>query len=104
MTSRTTEPINKCRFIKKPHSAIICGATDCGKTEFTLNLLETKYKDFFKYIIIVCPTWRYNQTYLKRTWLFNDPKHVFLVNPKKKIVPKSKDPLNDTLKVVFFFF
>ena len=32
------------RFIKKPHAAIICGATDCGKTEFTLNLLETEYK------------------------------------------------------------
>ena len=67
-------------FIKKPHSAIICGATDCGKTEFTLNLLETKYKDIFKYIVIVCPTWRYNKTYLRR---------------------KSKDPLNDTLKVFF---
>ena len=34
------------RFIKKPHAAIICGATDCGKTEFTLNLLETEYKQF----------------------------------------------------------
>ena len=52
-------------FIKKAHSAIICGATDCGKTEFTLNLLETEYKQFFKYIIIICPTWRYNKTYLK---------------------------------------
>ena len=37
----------ECRFIKKPHSAIICCATDCGKTKFTLHLLETKYKDFF---------------------------------------------------------
>ena len=34
------------RFIKKAHSAIICGATDCGKTEFTLHLLETEYKQF----------------------------------------------------------
>ena len=51
----------ECKFIKKAHAAIICGATDCGKTEFTLNLLETEYKQFFKYIIIICPTWRYNQ-------------------------------------------
>ena len=51
------------RFIKKPHAAIICGATDCGKTEFTLNLLETEYKQFFKYIVIICPTWRNNKTY-----------------------------------------
>ena len=33
-------------MLKKAHSAIICGATDCGKTEFTLNLLETEYKQF----------------------------------------------------------
>ena len=90
----------ECKFIKKAHAAIICGATDCGKTEFTLNLLETEYKQFFKYIIIICPTWRYNQTYLKRKWLFNDPDHVYLVNPKE-FVPESKDPLNDTLKVFF---
>ena len=70
-------------MLKKAHSAIICGATDCGKTEFTLNLLETKYKDFFKYIVIICPTWRYNKTYLKRKWLFNDPDHVYLVDPKE---------------------
>ena len=88
------------RFIKKPHAAIICGATDCGKTEFTLNLLETEYKDFFKYIVIICPTWRNNKTYLKRKWLFNDPDHVFLVDPKE-FCSKSKDPLNDTLKAFF---
>ena len=95
-----SSPTPECRFIKKPHSAIICGATNCGKIEFTLHLPETKYKDFFKYIVIVCPTWRYNQTYLKRTWLFNDPEHVFLVDPKE-LFTKSKDPLNDTLKVFF---
>ena len=37
---------SECKFIKKAHAAIICGATDCGKTEFTLNLLETEYKQF----------------------------------------------------------
>ena len=94
MTSTTLE------FIKKAHSAIICGATDCGKTEFTLNLLETEYKQFFKYIIIICPTWRYNKTYLKRKWLFNDPDHVFVVD-RKELFSKSIDPLNDTLKVFF---
>ena len=94
MTSTTPE------FIKQAHSAIICGATDCGKTEFTLNLLETEYKQFFKYIIIICPTWRYNKTYLKRKWLFNSPEYVFLVDPKE-LFSKSKNPLNDTLKVFF---
>ena len=87
-------------MLKKAHSAIICGATDCGKTEFVLNLLETKYKDFFKYIVIICPTWRYNKTYLSRKWLFNDPEHVFLVDPNE-FATKSKDPLNETLKAFF---
>ena len=87
-------------MLKKAHSAIICGATDCGKTDFTLNLLETKYKDFFKYIVIICPTWRYNRTYLRRRWLFNDPEHVFLVDPNE-FATKSKDPLNETLNAFF---
>lgn len=82
------------------HSAIICGATACGKTEYVLDLLETKYRNFFKYIIIVCPTWRCNKTYLKREWLFQDPEHVFVIDPNE-LCKKSKDPLNDTLKVFF---
>ena len=45
-------------MLKKAHSAIICGATDCGKTEFTLNLLETEYKDFFQ-------IYRYYLSYLE---------------------------------------
>ena len=87
-------------MLKKAHSAIICGATDCGKTEFVLNLLETEYKSFFKYIVIICPTWRYNKTYLSRKWLFNDPEHVFLVDPNE-FATKSKDPLNETLNAFF---
>ena len=87
-------------MLKKAHSAIICGATDCGKTEFVLNLLETEYKDFFKYIVIVCPTWRYNKTYLGRKWLFDDLEHVFLVDPNE-FATKSKDPLNETLNAFF---
>ena len=65
-----------------------------------LICLKQNTNSFFKYIIIICPTWRYNQTYLKRKWLFNDPEHVFLVDPKE-LFSKSKDPLNDTLKVFF---
>ena len=54
------------RFIKKAHAAIICGATDCGKTEFTLNLLENRIQNsFLKYIVIICPTWRNNKNLFK---------------------------------------
>ena len=54
------------RFIKKPHAAIICGATDCGKTEFTLNLLETEYKQFFN----ACVKGHLEPTHLKSSPLF----------------------------------
>ena len=87
-------------FVNHAHSAIICGATGSGKTEFVLDLLQKEYRNFFKYIIIICPTWRYNKAYLTRKWLFNDPDHIFLVNPNE-LLPKSDDPLNDTLKVFF---
>ena len=29
---------------RDPHSAIICGATGCGKTVFVLDLLEEHYR------------------------------------------------------------
>jgi len=87
-------------FVNHAHSAIICGATGSGKTEYVLNLLQGEYRNFFKYIIIICPTWRYNKAYLNRKWLFNDPDHIFLVDPNE-LLPKSDDPLNDTLKVFF---
>ncbi len=51
-------------FPKHAHLAILFGATGCGKTEFVLDLLETEYKKFFEYIIIVCPTWMHNKAYL----------------------------------------
>ena len=86
--------------VNHAHSAIICGATGSGKSEYVLDLLEKEYRNFFKYIIIICPTWRYSKAYLNRKWLFNDSKHIFLINPNE-LLPKSDDALNDTLKVFF---
>ena len=87
-------------FVDHAHSAIICGATGSGKTEFVLDLLEGEYHNFFTYIIIICPTWRYNKAYLNRKWLFKDAEHIYLVNPQE-LLPKSDDLLNDTLKLFF---
>ncbi len=87
-------------FIDHAHSAIICGATGSGKTVYVLDLLEKDYRKFFKYIVIICPTWRYNKAYLNRKWLFNDHEHIFLVDPSELLSKsKSEDPLNDTLKI-----
>ena len=79
-------------FPKRAHSAIICGATDCGKTEFVLDLLETEYQRFFDYIIIICPTWMHNKAYLNRPWFFKDDCPSWY--------PKSSDWLNECLKLV----
>ena len=52
---------------KYPHSAIICGQTGCGKTEFVLNLLEVGYRGVFRHIVIFCPP-------------FNGTRHTKIVN------------------------
>ena len=65
-------------FPKFPHVAMYVGATACGKTEYLLKLLETKYRDHFEYIVILCPTILDNKTYLSRKWIFDD-NNVFLV-------------------------
>ena len=42
------------------HSAIICGQTACGKTEFVLDLLESEYAGVFDTIVELCPTIKWN--------------------------------------------
>ena len=66
-------------FPKIPHSAMFAGATNVGKTEYSLRILETKYKDHFKFIVIMCPTiLDNNKTYLSRKWIFDD-NNIFIV-------------------------
>ena len=78
----------------EPHSAIICGQTACGKMVFALDLLETKYRGNFDYIIILCRTLKYNQTYKEREWIHTDPE-VYLVDPVERH--------NDYLRVFMAF-
>ena len=82
-------------FPKHAHSAIICGATGCGTTEFVLDLLETEYKGFFEYIIVICPTWTHNKAYLNRPWFFKDD-CVIPMDPSW--CPRSSDWLNECLQ------
>ena len=60
------------------HSAMFVGVTACGKTEFLLRLLETKNKNHFEFIVILCPTILDTKTYLSRKWILDD-KNVFIV-------------------------
>ena len=62
---------------KFPHSAMFVRVMACGKTEFLLRLLETKYKNHFEFIVILCPTILDNKTYLSGKWILDD-KNVFI--------------------------
>ena len=59
--------------MKEPHTALFIAPTGVGKTHLALNLLETEYKNLFNFIVIICPTLRYNSTYKSQSWVWNDP-------------------------------
>ena len=66
------------------HSAVICGQTGCGKTEFCLDLLEGPYREVFRHIVILCPTIKHNVTYQGRPWVWSDPE-VYIIDPGERL-------------------
>lgn len=49
------------------HTAIITGATGCGKTHYVLELLTNgAYKNQFDVVIVLCPTFLDNKTWLSK--------------------------------------
>lgn len=66
------------------HSAIICGQTGCGKTEFILSLLESVYRHSFQHIVVLCPTVRYNKTYQRCPWIWSDPE-IYVIDPGERL-------------------
>ena len=59
--------------MKEPHTALFVAPTGVGKTHLALSLLETEHRNHFDFIVIICPTLRYNSTYKSRGWVWNDP-------------------------------
>ena len=59
--------------MKEPHAALFVAPARVGKTHFALSLLETEYRNHFDFIVIICPTLRYNSTYKNRSWVWSDP-------------------------------
>ena len=59
--------------MKELHTALFVARTGVGKTHLTLSLLENEYRNHFDFIVIICPTLRYNSTYKSRGWVWNDP-------------------------------
>jgi hypothetical protein len=66
-------------LIYEPHSMLVSGVTNCGKTYFILDLIENYYLGKFDYILILCPTYYFITTY-ERSWIYKDPK-VIIINP-----------------------
>ena len=60
-------------FMKEPHTALFAAPTGVGKMHLALNLLESKYRDHFDFIVIICPTLAHNETYKSRGWVWTDP-------------------------------
>ena len=63
-------------FMKEPHTALFVAPTGVGKTHLALNLLETEYRNHFDFIVIICPTLRYNSACKSRGWVSNDPEVI----------------------------
>ena len=62
--------------MKEPHIALFVAPTGVGKTHLALNLLENECRDHFNFIVIICPTLRYNSAYKSRGWVWNDPEVI----------------------------
>ena len=50
-------------FMKELHTALSVAPTGVGIAHLALSLLENEYRNHFDFIVIICPTLRYNSTY-----------------------------------------
>ena len=58
--------------MKEPHTALLVAPVGVGKTHLALNLLEKEYKNYFDFIIIICPMLKHNETYRSQEWVWTD--------------------------------
>jgi hypothetical protein len=79
------------RLPRDPHSALICGKTKSGKTQFVLDTLlhpiTGHYRHAFVTVFVLCPNWEYNMTCHSRPWMWSGPgsgRFIFL-NPEGRL-------------------
>ena len=70
--------------MKGQHTALFVAPTGVGNTHSALSLLENEYRNHFNFIVIICPTLRYNSTYKSRGWVWNDP-DVIQIEPGNQL-------------------
>ena len=71
-------------FMKEPHTALFVAPTGVGKTHLALSLLENEHRNYFDFIVIICPTLAHNEMYKSRGWVWNDPE-VILEEPGNQL-------------------
>jgi hypothetical protein len=76
---------------EQPINVLITGMTGSGKTYALLELLEGEYYGKFEYIVLICPTFDYNSSYLEWEYLHDD---------KFICLPSSHDRVQDLLEYV----
>ena len=73
--------IKMINLVKEPCTAIFTGPTGCSKIKLMLDLLQNEYRHHFENIVILCPILKWNETYQKRKFLWEDD-YIFLIDPK----------------------
>ena len=56
-------------FMKELHTAFFIATTGVGKC-------ESEYRNYFDFIIIICPTLAHNEAYKSRGWVWTDPEVI----------------------------
>ena len=60
---------------------LISGITNCGKTHYALDLIES-IQGAFDYVVIYCPTYLVNETY-DRKFIYDDKDVIVVEGPSR---------------------
>ena len=77
-----------------PFNALIVGPTNSGKTKYLVEILSNEFRGKFDYVILLCPTYTFNETY---RGFAEDDRDFFVLIPHQ-------DQINDWLRIVSFVF
>ena len=64
---------------KIPFHCLITGPTNCGKTQYLVDMLRGPFRGVFDFIVLICPTFAVNETY---EGFANLDKCFFVMMPK----------------------
>ena len=74
--------IKMTEYIKNRHTAIFTGWTSCRNSHLVLNFIGKEYSQHHDYIIIICPTLRWNKSYHAKRWIKYDGKVWLTISEK----------------------